>query len=423
MERFLNLQLDPNSSVPPIGKLITTIGDDANLSFFKAGNFLHSGQSLNPTYTYVAIRDLISLSPISYNGEKKDETNTEEFTKSLLPSTSFKWLYLLYSISSRKLSDDKELESAKNEYIFLQLHDFIVNANYDIPGVAQFVVGILCLAARLTDFVQTTFPSFTTPSFFDKMHQLLTREEYPSPAIALSEFSAPELFSFLSPLSLDYLPPGNLFQDIAAMVHTASLRLLYRIFAFVLPENIELFKTIIQPLCVSGLTIDIARNVLTQLFNGDENEASCYSDMIQYNLLTGEIARNSKETEGFKRPLNYQSSIHLSTSLHEIIKIAEGHPERWRTYLDQNPSTITDIVNIISSESDTNFIIASTILLRLGNAQFENLDLALNLFISSGSQQLRRELSQLLLLQPEKIVPFVCKSSCLQIWISIIRFL
>lgn len=415
MERFLNLQLDPASSVPPIGKLISTIRDDANLSFFKAGNFLHSGQKLNTIYTFVAIKDLISLSPLSRteinkNEANKDQDNKDEYTKSLLPSNSFKWLYLLYSIASRKLSDDKELESAKNEYIFLQLHNFIVNSDYDIPGVAQFAVGIFCLAARLTDFTQTTFPSFTTPSFFDTIYKLLTRDQYPSPTVALSEFSASELFSFLSPLSLEYLPPGNLFQDIAAMVHTSILRLLYRIFAFVLPENVDAFKTVIQPLCVNGLTIDIARCVLTQLFNGDEDAAFCYSDTIQYQLLASDIARHSKETDGFKRPLNYQSSIQLSTSLHEIIKIAEVHPERWKSFLDQNPSTITDIVNVISSESDTNFIIASAILLRLGNAQFENLDLALNLFISAGSLQLRKELSQLLLLQPEKIVPFVCKS-------------
>ncbi|KAK8863925.1 hypothetical protein M9Y10_011618 [Tritrichomonas musculus] len=410
MDRFLNLQLDPSSSVPPIGKLIATVGDDTNLSFFKAGNFLHSGQTLNPIYTFVAIRDLISLSPLSINDPGNDQEKVEEYTKSLLPSSSFKWLYLLYSISSRKLSDDKELETAKNEYVFLQLHDFVVNANYDIPGVAQFVVGILCLAARLTDFIQTTFPSFTTPAFFDTIYKLLNRNQYPSPVIALTEFSAPELFSFLSPLALEYLPPANLFQDIAAMVHTAILRLLYRIFAFVLPENIEAFKTIIQPLCVNGLTIDVARSVLTQLFNGDENAASCYSDMIQYKLLTCDIARHSKETDRFKRSLNYQSSIQLSTSLHEIIKIAEGHPERWGSFLDQNPSTVADIVDIMSSESDSDFIIASAVLLRLGKAQFDNLELALNLFISSGSQKLRAELSQLLLLQPEKIVPLICKS-------------
>ncbi|OHT12592.1 hypothetical protein TRFO_03612 [Tritrichomonas foetus] len=405
MERFLNLQLDPSSSVPPISKIINGVGEDTNLAFFKAANFLHSGPPLNSVYTLVAIRDIVSISPLT----KQENVDEETYLKELLPSSSYKWLYLLYSITARKLSDDNELESAKNEYVFQQLHNFLVNADYDKPGAAQFAVGILCCAARLTDFVSTTFPSFTTTEFFDVLFKLLTRNDYPSPSISISEFSAPELFSFLSPLALEYLPPANLFQDIGALIHTAILRLLYRIFNYMLPKDSEKFRGAVQPLCVSGLTIDIGKCVLTQLFNGDENAAFCFSDMIQYMNLTSEIATHSEQTNGFRLSLGYLSSIQLSKVLNAIGNIAEKHPEHWTTFLNENPETVHNLLSILSSEYDSNFIVASAQLLRLGKAKFDDLEFALNLFVSSGSQKLRTELSQLLLLQPESLVPYVCK--------------
>ena len=416
MERFLSLQLDPSGPVPPIEKLIEGIGADKNSNFFKAGNFLHNS-SLNLIYTFVAIRDIIRLSPISRPAVKKEtaekngneEEEEEEEENEYLPSSSYKWLYLLYSITSLKLSDDNELESAKNEYVFQQLHNFLVNSDYDVPGAAQFAIGVLCLASRLTDFVSTSYESFTTQKLYDTLLMMLKRDDYPSPVVSIAEFSQPELFSFLSPLALEYLPPNNLFQDIGQLVHKAILRLLYRVFGFMLPPDSERFRSVIQPLCVQGLTVDLGKCVLTQLFNGDENAASCYNDMIQYDNLTSEISQHSKDTNGFKTSLQYQSSIQLSKTLNEIINIAQKHPDHWSAFLKEHPDTVSDIVSILCSEYGSNFIVASAILLRLGKATFSDLEFALNLFVSSGSQQLRAELSQLLLLQAESLTPYICK--------------
>lgn len=403
MERFLQLQFDQSSPIPPISQLVACIVNDPNDAFFKAANFLHSGQSLNAIYTLVSIRELISLSPLEY----KD--NDEQYIQSLLPSNSYKWLYLLYSLSSRKLCDDKELEMAKNEYVFQKIHDFLVNASYDIPGAAQFAVGVLCFAAKLMDFVSASLPCFTTDVLFNTLYKLLKSDSFPSPVVVLSDFSQPELFSFFCPYSMDYIPSTNLYQDLTNLIHASVIRLLYRIFPFAFPSNVDDFKSIIQPLCVSGQIVEISFSVLTLLFNGDRDAATSYNDMIQYKSLVEDINQHYKETNEFQNSIQYQSAVKLSQSLRRIIQIAEKNPSKWVDFLENHQEVIEQIDKIVRSEYDTNLVIASAALLRLGHVKFNDLSYALNLLISSSSKQLRQELSQLLLSQPEKVVPYVIK--------------
>ena len=120
MERFCALTIDPTSSVPPIAKIISSLDEDLTRSFFRSANLLFSSKQLNETYTLVAIRELIELSPL------KAKTSAAD----LNASASFKWLYLLFSISARKVSSDEELERARADYMFEAIHNYIINILY-----------------------------------------------------------------------------------------------------------------------------------------------------------------------------------------------------------------------------------------------------------------------------------------------------
>ena len=178
MERFCELKSDAASSVPSIKAIVSAVSDDMNAVFFKAGNFLASGPPLQPTYVCVAIRDLVEMSPL---GKPAGEDE-------LKASVSFKWLYLLYTLSSRRIPDDTELEKAKNAFLLGKVRDFLVNMDANVPGAAQFAVGVLCFAARLLDAFPDSDMGFADEQLFRKLMELIRIKSFPSVVVGITDF-------------------------------------------------------------------------------------------------------------------------------------------------------------------------------------------------------------------------------------------
>ena len=392
MERFCALKSEASSPVPSIKDIVSDVTDDKNAAFFKAGNFLASGPPLHPEYVCVAIRDLVEMSPL---GKQAGEDE-------LKASVSFKWLYILFTLSTRRISEDTELEKAKNAFLFGKVRDFVVNMDPNVPGAAQFAVGALCFAARLLDAFPDSDKGFADEQLFKKLMDLIRVKSFPPVVVGISDFSIPELFSFLCPVTRAYLPPANLFADMSLVVRAAVLRFLYRIVRYVKPVTmLDDFKMAVQEMGVGELTAGLARRVLVLLFDGDEAKAAEYSNAIQFLLMGREIGKYCQETNGFANILGYNGLIGLSKLMKDLLSIAEECPVDWKKFLDAHTDVVANIESIITSEYDSSFIISSVKLLRLGMVPFHNLEFLVDMFISSGSSALRDELSGLLLGQPD----------------------
>jgi hypothetical protein len=104
MNEFLAVTIDPGNKAPPISDFIARFTDPPNSSFFQLGDRLARARYVNPSYSIVALRSIISLSPI--------HPEISEFTDDLLnPVNSFRWFFLIHSLASRTISQDATLEA------------------------------------------------------------------------------------------------------------------------------------------------------------------------------------------------------------------------------------------------------------------------------------------------------------------------
>lgn len=404
MDKFLALKRSEDCPVPPISRVIEGLTGNLNVEFFKAGNILHSRPALDPIYTYVAIRDLVEMFPLG-NGMK---TAGEDDLKATM---SFKWLYLLYGICSRKIGQDEELEKGKNLFLFEKCKTVVTDLDLGVPGAAQFLVGVLCFMARLLDAVPNTDKEFVDEAFFQRLLELLKMTSFPECPVSRAALQSSDLFAFLCPLPMEYLPSTNLFADCAVIVHAAVLRVMFRVLSLKKPvASLDEFKDVVQELSVRGLTMSIARQVLVLLFDGDEAKVSWFSNGRQFSRMAEKLRQFSEQTNGFKAAMGYDGLIPLANVLKEIFAVAEEYPEHWKSFLSTAPNVVNALEMIVASEYDSSFVIGSIKLLRIGETKFESLDHLLSLFISSGSSALRSEISTLLLAQPEAVTPCISRS-------------
>ncbi|OHT01588.1 hypothetical protein TRFO_07483 [Tritrichomonas foetus] len=407
MEKFLDLQLDKNSKIPTIEVLLKSVGDSPNAAFYRIANSLHYNNNLNPIYTLVSLRDIIRISPINTKSEVEDEI--------LKPTNSYRWLFLIHSLASKAITNDQELEKAKATYVLQAYYNFINNCSIDKKYTFSLLSGVFCVTARLIDSCQFVPDFFTTEEFYQKLLYYLTLTDFPACQIDIHDFSVQDLFSFCSPISLEYLPPSDLFSSPKLFLSASIIRLLNRILPKSLPTKLDDYKRIIQPFCVHGIIVEPARRVLIHLFNGDENEAYKFSDTLQYQECITILSEKAAKTKNFKYPLNYIESIKLSENLSHIRSVATEHPNHWISFLNSNQGTTDYLLALLQSDYDSDFVIAAATILRMGEAKFTNTKIALNLLIFSRSTILREEISKLLLLQPESIsdqilecFPLVC---------------
>ena len=169
------------------------------------------------------------------------------------------------------------------------------------------------------------------------------------------------------------------------------------------PECLESYKQAILPFCYHGIIIPMARRVLIQLFHGDEDEAYKFSDVEQYIKCSKNIAEKAEKTKRFRIPLSYLESINLSENLSHIRSVSLEHPKYWITYLSEHKEMTNNLLSLLKSEYDSDFVFASATILRIGEAKITNPGSVLNLLICSRSKVLREEISKLLLLQPETL--------------------
>lgn len=399
MERFSSLDRDPECSIPPIQDLLSYLHEDQNSGFYKAGNALHFNNKLNTKFALVSLRELIQLSPLNLDNEQNETA--------LNPANSYKWLYLIHSLASRVISSDKELEKVKNMYMFNCYYRFVLNADINVISMPHFLVGLLSAISRYIDEISYVPQSFITENMYEKLLDLLKKKEFHPITVTISEFSIPNLFSFLSPISVECLPPLDLFKDIDELLHTAIMRLLYRIVLKCPPTSIDEYRNVVQTFCISGLSSQIAQNLLIALFDNNEHNALCFTDTLQYSKLTVDMINCFDSSNGYTKNLPYQTSIILSQSMNSILDVAKAHPDIWCDYIDSHIDVTNALLALLSSEYDPSFHLQSAILLRLGKAKFPDISLPLSLFITSPSRTLRDELSQLLLNQPEVVAPHI----------------
>ena len=100
MKKFLNLQ-QQNQKVLPITALLSHAKD--NESFYRISNRLYNSENLNSVYSLIAIREIVRISPLSNGKDEMDQ-----------PTKTFRWTYLIYSLASKKLTNDEELEMKIN---------------------------------------------------------------------------------------------------------------------------------------------------------------------------------------------------------------------------------------------------------------------------------------------------------------------
>lgn len=406
MEKFLALKLDSNCKIPPIDKLLKSVASSPNVGFYKIANSLHFSNYLNPIYTLISLRDIIDISPISSKQEVKEDD--------LKPSNSYRWLFLIHSLASKTITDDKELEEAKVTFILQAYYNFIMNCDIKKNYIVPLLSGVFCVTSRLIDSNQVIPEFLISPQIFDRMMNLmnLNAKDIPKFQGNITDFSVTELFSFCSPISLEYLSPTDLFSNPTLLLSSSVLRLLSRILpkATLTPECLESYKQAILPFCYRGIIIPLARRILIQLFQGDEDEAYKFSDTSQYIKCSQVISEKSEKTKNFKIPLSYLESINLSENLSHIRSVSLEHPKHWIAYLSEHNDMTETLLSLLKSEYDIDFVIAAATILRIGEAKLTDPNSAINLLICSRSKVLREEISKLLLLQPETLVKPVMSS-------------
>ena len=398
MDRFLSLT-NQNSSVPCISKIIDTIEDDKNVVFYVMGNWLHSTSELNQIYSLVAIKDIVGLSPLSPDKMKNpDELN---------PINSFKWLFLLNSVASRKIvDDDNELEQAKNQFFFNSLFNFLKNVDFNVKFAPEFTSAVITVAARFIQSYKCDVSTFATDELYQILIKILQTDFHPcAEEIPLSSFPQQNLFTFLSPLSLQHYEQKNLFNKIQQILQVAVIRLLIRIVPLSFPkDSLEKLKIAIHPLCVDGVIVEASLQLLKTLFNGNETAAFKFKDNIIYKNLASRVIQCFENTNGFKLPLNYQTTIELANSINEIQKLATQHPDVWSLFLEESPELEQAFEHILSSSYDPILIEKSVNLMVNGGVVIKDIAYPVHLFITTPSNTLREGLRALLMNKPEETI-------------------
>ncbi|EAY22084.1 hypothetical protein TVAG_457190 [Trichomonas vaginalis G3] len=402
MERFLALTHDPSSGTPPIEVIINEINENKNVVFYTMGNWLNSAKGINPTYTYVSIRDIVDLSPLNLERSKDPEQ--------LNPLQSFKWLYLIYSLVSRKVSDDEELEEAKMKYIFTSIFDFIKSVDLKINFAAEFTSAVIVLAARLLQNNNVKIAEIINDQVYQQLLAIFNSQIEISTKIKLNSFPNQNLLLFLSPLPIEFYEKHNIFKNISLILKSAVVRLLLRTVKHAFPQIcLDDMKISIQTLCYDSPILDQATQLLIHLFKDNSIEAYKYKDQIRYQTLSNKLISHSDTTNCFKKPINYKIALELSQDLLEIEKIAQEHPEVWEDFLSENTKLQNALEDILMSDYDDQFIVAVVSLLCLGHAKVKNIELVSKLFFTTGIQSVRKQMKDLLLIQPDVSASIIAK--------------
>ncbi|OHT16911.1 hypothetical protein TRFO_12780 [Tritrichomonas foetus] len=410
MEKFEKLSFVSSCDVPPIEKLLQSIQEDANSSFYRLGTSLHFAQSLNPLYTLVSLRDIVNLSPLSPTIPYKESE--------WIPTNSYKWLFLIVSIASRQISNDSELEGGKIKFIYKTFGNFISRADPTKNWAISLISGVICATVRMIDetgiipddifeyfsydVLKTFLPSETQKNSNSKTPVKILPKNPPS-NILLTDFSERDILLYSFPVASANISQNNVFGEQLKILYISVLRLLNHLMKIKLPEKVKEYCHEIQKLYVRVETAEYAKKVLIQLFNNNEEKAIEFSDTIQYTKAANLLHAFHFNTDKFTKPLSYNDTVLCVRELKKMSKIASNHPIYFKNFLNKTKSTVAALVAILASDYDSEFISVAPLLLKIGEIQLDDLSIPLDLFIQTENKNLRNELEKLLLIQDTKL--------------------
>lgn len=444
MEKFEKLSYTSDCDVPPIISLLQSIKENPNSSFFKLGTSIHYATSLNPIYTLVSLRNIIEASPLSLSTAYNDVD--------WIPTSSYKWLFLIVSIASRKIiENDQELEDGKIRYVFRAFSNFIEKTDLSNTWSVPLVSGAICSFLRMIDETGIT-PTPKSPNsensnnnennfeFFDLkiLRQLLENSQntsksnklfrWPSGSqstrIQLTDFPERDilLFSFPYSSSNSLFNQSNVFADQISIFQISLLKLISRLISadleqtklkpnILTSDEIDSYRQIVQILSTKAETAEYAKKVLILLFNGNEQESIQYSDNIQYENTSKLILKAYDDSHKFVDSISYNDTITLINQLKKMSQIATEHPTVFKEFLNRHKDDfVIALVAILSTGYHPEFLCLSAKLLTLGEIKLSNPSTALDLFIQTDNKYLKAELELLLLSNKDQLIKPILSS-------------
>jgi len=399
---FLALKRDTESKVPSVMKILESIKTNCNESYYRAGSSILFHHGVNANYSLISLREIIENTILCPSKDFK----SEEFN----PVQSYKWMFLVYILSTKTLPIEKELNNSKVSYIFGIIFEIICKLDVSKPYIAPFLSGIISLASRIFDSLDSESKQIIIVSeqLYTTLSKLLLVSSTPSMPnqVTSSDFPA-DMFSLLCPLSMNTISPSNLFQDSMGLMKASVLRLLNRLLPLkpilsVIPQ----LRDAVQPLSISGNFVEMAIKVLTILFDGDESQAYSFCDTVQFKKCYDIILSYQKETNSFRQFLGYKDFIHLSKNLNHIKNISNIRPQNWVDFCKNNRDVAITLSELVISDYDIDFIIISVVLMKHAQVCVDDkvIYILFQHMISSRSPVLRKEVSEFLLLNPVSIV-------------------
>ncbi|OHS98294.1 hypothetical protein TRFO_35287 [Tritrichomonas foetus] len=396
MKRFIELKYDSTSKVPPILQFISNIKDDRNAVFFKVANSLYQIDNLNPIYSLIAFRDLISLSPIS----PQHSTDPQH----LHPINSYKWLYLLYPLASKVITDDEELEEGKLEYFYNEFNQFVFTADITkTENCAAFLSGLFCFVARLIENSKK-LPSFIgSEEFYHKIFSFLQLSEFPKISLNIADFSVAEIFEFASPLPLEELPLADLFYDVEVIFKYSIFRLLFRLIKIKPPKESNSFNKFIIPYISHYILGNIAKKTLFLLNDQSEELSLIQCDLYNLDTYAKDIIYCTLKSHNFVKKLERQDFVKFSKAVSFMRSISKQRPKSIHDYLLVNDQIGQCLECLLNSNYGSYFTTSAAKILAAGDYPLSDFVNLIKIILTSSSESARKSVSLLLSQQKDEL--------------------
>lgn len=422
MERFLSLTKSRDQKVPEILTFLSKIDEDPNSVFFEVANFLNKSNSLNPTYTLTSYQDIINSIRELIDKMYKPTANDDSSSNSIPgPEDTYRWLYLIVSIATRKVSDDSELETAKIDFFLNAFYDFVilaVNFNPECQlenGIANKLLllsGLFCAAARIINYSKRAIDHILSEAFLEKIVKLLemnlnTLIGDDAHKVSIYQFSHSAIFELVSPMNKSELPLFDLFYDVDLYIKFSVLRFLYHLFNVTTKINDNdknKLRSLIVPFFDHDILATISQKVLSLLYNGD-SQISVYCNQNFENF--GKVIIDfCKSSDNFTKTC-FEKEEQFAIALNKAFHLANN--DNNQQYIEQILKDNQEVgksleILLCSPFYDFFYVYQSAAILSTAKWQLSNFKTPLHILLMAP-KRLQREIQQLLKHQGELIVP------------------
>jgi len=402
MEEFCN-----KSEYQPFKELVTKLKGDHNVIFVQMANMIRAKGVNNIGFCSDTIKAIIELSPLNNSSINDTKMN---------PLESYRWLYLLFFVSSAK-NEDCHFEHAKNEYILSVLNKSFIQIPAKSSNSVSFLMVILVFLSRFIDSTKCDPKVLNNEAFYNKLLELSEFKYENDLNIKIEDFPKSDLFLFFSPISLELLSSSSLFKSLPLLIVASVLRLLNRLYKVYAPAyECEKFKHLVQRMSQHSEIASLSFDVLKLLFNGNEEKALLFKENELYKNTILNINDFCRKTNDFSITLTFSEQVRLSKEVEIIYQSCQKNPKIWSSFLNQNPDILATFVSLMLSDYDSSFVICCAYLINMGRAKVNCLKRIIELFISSKSDPLKEQLSGILLNHYEDVstmiaqyLPIICR--------------